>query len=111
VFFVILLGIALVAIGITATLGGAWATVAAVLLVAIGLKVLFMGTAFGFFRRRARAGWQRGQGPDESGRYGPWPCGRRSEAFKARMDEWHETAHADVGDDHAATAGGRPTAE
>jgi hypothetical protein len=104
VFFVILLGMALIAAGIVSLLGGSWATVAAVLLVAIGLKVLFMGTAFGFFRRRARARWERGWSADEDGRHGPWPCGRHSEAIKARMDQWHEKAHA-------AAEGGELTAE
>ena len=117
-FFVILLGLALIAVGVGATFGGAWATVGAVVLLAIGLKVLLMALGFGIFGRRARARWQRNWGPDASGRRGPWPCGRHSEGIKARMNEWHEMAHAGVGPDAtgaghgaAATGDGDPTAE
>jgi hypothetical protein len=111
VFFVILLGLGLIAVGVGATFGGAWATVGAVVLLAIGLKVLFMGTAFGFFRRRSRARWHRYMESGEEGRRGPWPCGRHSEAIKARMDEWHAQAHAGAGPDAGDPDHGGPAAE
>ena len=110
-FFVFLLGIALIAVGVGATFGGGWATVGAVVLLAIGLKVLFMALAFGFFRRRARDRWQRSWLADESGSRGPWPCGRHSETIKSRMHEWHEMAHAGAGPDGGAAPDGDATAE
>ena len=102
-FFMILLGIALIAVGVTSILGGAWGTVATVILIALGLKVLFMGTAFGFFRRRARAMGRHGWGPDGEG--GRGPCGKH---FRARAEEWHRQAHAP---ETGATAGDPLTAE
>lgn len=102
-FFLFLLGAGLIAVGIGATFGGAWATVGAVVLLAIGLKLLFMILVFGVFRRRARKTWhKKGWGSDENrrawhegwdsddeDRYGPWPCGRR---FRGRMGDWHDRA-------------------
>ena len=102
-FFMILLGAALIAAGIGVTFGGAWATIGAVVLLAIGIKVFFMGTAFRFFRRRARArwhqAWEEGDGPR-----GPWACGPHG--MRRRMDAWHEQAHAG-----SASGEGNPTAE
>jgi len=111
VFFVILLGAGLVAIGIASTFGGAWATVGTVVLLVIGFKLLFITLMFGFFGRRFRAKRDRGWNPDAAGRYGPWPCGRRSETIKARMDEWHEMAHAGADTDAGAPGHGDSTAE
>jgi hypothetical protein len=110
-FFVILLALALIAVGVGATFGGAWATVGAVVLLAIGLKVLFMALGFRFFGRRARARWHSNWDSETQGRRGPWPCGRHSESIKARMNEWHEMAHAGAGSDSGSTGEGEPTAE
>ncbi len=110
-FFMILLGLGLIAVGIGATFGGSWATVGAVVLLAIGLKVLFMSLAFGFFGRRARAKWHRNMGPEGEGRYGPWPCGRHSETMRSRMNEWHEMAHAGAEPDTGDAGHGDPAAE
>ena len=110
-FFVILLGAGLVAIGIASTFGGAWATVGTVVLMVIGFKLLFMTLMFGFFGRRFRAKRGRGWNPDEGSRHGPWPCGRHSETIKARMDTWHEIAHAGAETDAGASGHGDATAE
>jgi len=111
VFFVILLGISLVAIGIGSTLGGSWATVGAVVLLALGLKVLFMAIMFGFFGRRFRAMRRRGWNADEAGWHGRWPCGPGSESVKTRMDEWHQMAHAGAETDAGAPDQDDATAE
>jgi hypothetical protein len=100
-FFAFLIGAALIAVGIGALSGGGWATAGAVVLVVIGAKLLLMGLMFGFFGRRfrtmRRAGWS---SEDGSGR-GPWPCGRHrgSDAMRARMEAWHEMAHAGADSD------------
>lgn len=106
VIFVILLGIGLVAVGIGATLGGGWATVGAVVLLALGLKVLFMAVTFMFLGRRFRAMHRRSGDPETIGRHGRWSCGPGSESMKARMEEWHRMAHAGPGiDDGIADPG------
>lgn len=110
-FFAILLGLGLIALGVGVTFEGAWATVGAVVLIALGLKLLFMGTAFGFFRRRARARWHRYMESGDEGRYGPWPCGPGAKHIRARMDEWHEKAHAGVAPDAGDVGPAAPAAE
>ena len=110
-FFVILLGAALIAAGIGVTFGGAWATIGAVVLLAVGIKVFLMGTAFGFFRRRARARWHRSWGPEGEGERGPWPCGGHRRHLRDRMDEWHEEAHAGAPGGARASGEGEPAAE
>ena len=109
-FIVFLLGIALVAVGVGATFGGGWATVGAVVLLAIGLKVLFMAVMFGFVGRRFRAMRRQGWTPDEGGRKGPWPCGRHSDTIHTRMHEWHEMAHAGADTEGGTADSGDATA-
>jgi hypothetical protein len=100
-FFALLIGAGLVAVGIGALGGGGWATAGAIVLLVIGAKLLLMALMFGFFGRRFRRMRRNGWDAESSGRYGPWPCGRRhgSESMRSRMEEWHEMAHAGVESD------------
>ena len=92
-FFALLIGAALVAVGIGALGGGGWATAGAVVLLIIGGKLLFMALMFAFFGRRFRAMRRAGRDPEVDAHFGPWPCGRRGDR-RARLEEWRRMTNA-----------------